>query len=370
MSENQILRTKNENDFTSEFTSSSSIPIENVSFNNDSLDDITLSNSSNGRVVTADDPFIRVVELDEDGNNNGNDYLIENSKETFNIEKTKLKDSTYASRELYLMPNSLKGEYNPIPDLQKDFYLFNYRVQSMEFRLYNPPTSKFLFFEDLKSCKNWIAIPDAVLKQEEVFVAKFPVLHDVSKNVQSVQVEVAGRLRKFATFHYEDPTNQLIVPREYVEIEVHPELLYRFDVRAAVCLTTQGNQYAKRKSCPRFYVTYCRLSCNDNERFENHRFTLIGILTTLCASPYTIYLLWDNRWGCVLEWKNETFLKYFWCDLSCVISETECSYLKCRLHDYYRVHSFFYDHTRTIPRDYHDIGKLIYIHLCLTTSIV
>jgi hypothetical protein len=362
----RILRTGEDEDNND--SPSNNTPLENVASNNDDLNNVQLTDSQNDRVSIADDPFRRVVEFGDDGNVDA-DYYVEYES----VESVKRsRDSDYELRALSMMPDNIKDGYNPIPDLQIDFASFGTRVKGTIFRVLEMPNTSFSFFDDLDSYRLWTSIPDSVYQEDAKFIEKFQVLHDTSKYMKYVNVHVANQIREFSTFHYEDPentTNERRSSREYLDYKdgkTEPTILYRYDMRAAVCLCFQETQIdssEKRKMRNRFYVTYCRLSCNDNDRFGHHRFTLISILTTLCLSPYNIYVVWDNLRGCVLEWKDETFLKFFWCDYDGLISDEEFKYLESRLEEYFTKNLYLYDYDRNIPRDYHNVGKsFIYYH--------
>ena len=111
------------------------------------------------------------------------------------------------------------------------------------------------------------------------------------------------RVRQFLDLHCDHPENTGLCSirnggvREYVELfdnEHKLMKLYRFDIRAATCLyfpDLQIDDGEKRKKRPRFYVTYFRLSCNQNHRFYDYRFVLISILTKLGVAPNNIYLV-------------------------------------------------------------------------------
>ena len=357
-----IIRTGDESTASSSSSNIITKSTDNISSDGNVLQHIQIAESHNDRMSVAEDPFTRVVELG-DGDIETTEYYIEN-------ERMKITNN-FKADDLYCNWHKNDG-IDPIPNLQSDFYKFTARAKDGIFRLYDPPSDPLMFFENMSSFENWVIIPDYVYKQDEGLSSQFEVLYDSSKNLNSIKSKIGLRVREFSAFHYEHPENTGLRSirnggvREYVELfdnEHKPITLYRFDIRAATCLyfpdmLIDGRE--KRKKRPRFYVTYCRLSCNQNHRFDNHRFVLISILTTLCVAPYNIYLVWDNYRCCVIEWKDANFLKFFWCDLSYPMNEFEYKFLECRLYEFFRNNLYLYDYSRRIPRDYHDVGENIY----------
>jgi hypothetical protein len=387
MWDNKILQKREENSDHQ----SNNAPIINATSNNDDLSHVKLSDSQNDRVRVAEDaisPFRRVVEVGEDGKVD-NDYYEENV-EAEHIPTNELGIISTKEQSIYERRFSIESEPYVIPDendkyiiplLQSDFLSFGHRVVDKFFRLYDPPAETIKLFGDDELYKRWVNIPNSVFKEDAKYIKKFQDLYDVSKNVKSVRVQLGSGLREFTAFHYEDPTNPareyVRGTREYVECDIggawrSPVIIYRYDLRAAICLTFQkpeNDEKVKKVMRPRFYVTYCRLSCNDNERFENHRYTLVSILTTLCSKPYNVYIVWDNRRAYMIEWKTESFIKFFWCDFNSIINAKECLFLNRQLRFHFETHLYNYDYDRDIPRDYHHQGKHIDVLIQITLKI-
>jgi hypothetical protein len=59
----------------------------------------------------------------------------------------------------------------------------------------------------------------------------------------------------------------------------------------------------------------------------------------------------------MLEWQGEDIIKYFWCDLA---EKVDYPYLREKLNNHFKNKLYYYDYTRNIPRDYHNIGDVYY----------
>jgi hypothetical protein len=363
MYENDILESDGDNEFLVPKSDHSTETLENGTSDNNGLH-ANIENSQSDRVIIAEDPFRETIDF-RVNDSNPTTYM-EEVKES---EKTRF-DSNYNIDEM-INQRSKEG-FQPTVLLDEpticavDFGTFNHRLKDGIIRLYdfNITDHPHSFLDDPDAFMNWKKIPEFVFKADSYYMNKFNDLNDSSKQLPSLSIEINYLAREFATFHYADPLNvcyQRRTPKEYVEVG-ETMLLYRYDIRAAICNNYQELQASgKTKLRHRFYVTFCRLSCNENRLFGPIRFTLLSILTTLCISPYTVYLLWDHDRRYVVELKDEFILKYFWCDFGEMIMKEEYEFLKEQRDNFFKKHLYVYDHDALVCRDTHGEGKTIYI---------
>jgi len=208
---------------------------------------------------------------------------------------------------------------------------------------------------------SWYVVPNDVYENEKSLHSQLTVLHDMTKNIPNVSLIIGGRERTFWTFHYPAgntyPTNSRRGICEYVEV-CENRLLYRYDIKAAVSMSSR-ERGTSRKLRLRLFVSYTYLICNDSEKFTPKRFVLVSIMSTLCNKPWNVYLIWDNVLDIMVEWQNEQIINCFWCDFT---SKIDYKTYRERLDLHFRRKSYIYDPSRTILRDYHDVGETFFYY--------
>jgi hypothetical protein len=346
--------------------------LEKGTSNNDGLN-VSIENSQNDRVIVAEDPLSSQFRLTVDFSKDDS-HPIDCFEEVDESEsETEETTAEYIANKRETMAEQRRNEgftpstIFPTPadlynGLLSDYRCFNNRLQDGVMRVYDfcEKLKPHGFFSNVDQWKKWKNVPTCIFKYDAYYIRQFVELNDVSKQMKSLQISINFIDREFAAFHYTDPLNSLYArnPNEYVEVG-ETMLLYRFEIKAAVCKELAYPLKSGRlKRRYRFYVSFCRLDCNSNWQFQKHRFILLSILTTLCATPYTIYLVWDNSRQCVVEWKNEYFIKYFWCDFNDLILQDHCDYLKEQRDKFFRTNLYVYQKDALIARDYQKIGYI------------
>lgn len=202
---------------------------------------------------------------------------------------------------------------------------------------------------------NTFTIPDEIAVRDKKYFEEFSVLYNVNFDVKCVEVKVGGRMREFYSFHYPDGNSY---PKErkgrleFVE-KMELQLLYRYDIKSAVSFSYMTK---KKDIFLRFLFTYCYLACDiKSTKYTPKRFILVSILTTLCVNPFNVYIVWDTLLTSVVEWHGEHLIRYFWSDPD---TEVDYHFLREKLDLWFARRRFYYDKTRSIPRDYHSPGNM------------
>jgi hypothetical protein len=242
----------------------------------------------------------------------------------------------------------------------KDYRNSSVKADATKFRV--SVYSKFIL--DKNTPESWYIIPEPIYENEIQLHNQLLELNDISKNMENLKLRIGGRDRTFWTFHYPPensyPSNDRRGIWEFIELN-ELQLLYRYDIKAVMSFNCQDRGFGgngRRKILrPRLFMSYFYLVCNECEKFTPKRFVLVSILTTLCVAPFNVYVIWDNLLETMIEWQGENIIKYFWCDFN---SKVDHKLYRDRLDYHFRRRCYYYDKKRTIPRDYHNIGKLLF----------
>lgn len=205
--------------------------------------------------------------------------------------------------------------------------------------------------------ENWFVIPENVYANEDRLLKDFLDL-DSAKGETEYITTISGRERIFTTFHYPldntHPKNDIkkkVI--EYIE-STELQVIYRYEVKSAISFHSPCRNGRARRT--RLYITYCYLCCNQCKKFQPKRFILVSILTTLCITPYNVFVIWDTKYNWMMEWQGEDIIKYFWCDYA---TEVDYNHLRSKLDSHFAKKFYYYDYNRTIPRDYHCPGNVV-----------
>jgi hypothetical protein len=307
--------------------------------------------------------------LGDQGNNN--QHSIEPSNEMKhetdgeiddpNTRGSSVEEQVSSSEEVYVETLTYPGEsvLNPADKIEvKSTYLHFPHIEAKinldgTIRIVKAAT---LTLQSCEQLEVFQSIPEEIIERDKQLYDDFNILYNVTLDVGCLEQTIGGRVRTFLAFHYPEgnayPSNDRKGRSEYVEQE-ELQLLYRYDIKSAVSFS----YLTKNKEVQvRFLFTYCYLACNPSTtKYAPRRFILVSILTTLCVSPFNVYVVWDTLLNAMVEWHGEHLVRYFWSDTS---EHVDYTFLRENLDLWFLRRKFYYDRTRTIPRDYHYPGNM------------
>jgi hypothetical protein len=297
-----------------------------------------------------------------EGNENSNEMVDQSDNEEGNTKDNTNEDDVeddvgFVSNEDIIHDNELSLNGSLENRFLQDYTNATTKADASKFRV--SVTSKFTLDKDTPD--NWYIIPERSYENESRLYNQLIEINDLSKNIENVTLNIGGRDRTLWAFHYPPensyPSNDRRGIWEFVE-KSELQLLYRYDIKAVMTFNCKDRGFGRngrgKVLRPRLFITYSYLVCNECDKFAPKRFVLVSILTTLCVSPFNVYVIWDNLLDTMIEWQGEHIIKYFWCDFSTKINHKS---FRDRLDFHFRRRSYYYDKSRTIPRDYHNIGK-------------